>query len=190
MPTPPQIVGNVVTMGTGADITWEAPQGTKWFFNYGSTCNTPQIAFNNEAPILFPRRTLRVGKIDSVTFKGGTPGTLVFTSGIGDPPEYPSIDDAGIVIIDDPNSPLSVVGGGSYAIPQEGYFLRAIWVSIPAGQANGLWVSTGGVSGSGIYIPVGVPTRLMVSLLGNVAPQISNSGAGAISFGISYEHYT
>ncbi|HEX3675486.1 MAG TPA: hypothetical protein VHU87_14545, partial [Rhizomicrobium sp.] len=159
-------------------------------FLYSSTGANLQVQFDQEKAIPFPRRALRVGKFTQAIFSL-TPGSTGVTKAIivygkGDPPVFPSLDDAGALLISETAAFSNIAAGGVVVLNGAMYPLNAVWISVPAAAANGVWFNEVGGALQGIFVQPGQSTRVPVSFVqGNL--NVYNSGGGAVQIGIAYE---
>lgn len=191
------VTGNIVTLSDSGNspLPWKAPADLDWFFIYWATGPMMAIAIDQEAPIIFPQRTMWMGKFSQLIFSKYTSSTLtakaLITYGRGAPPKYPSLDDQGTGIAWETAATANIAGGAQVLLNSTGLPVRAVWISVPLAAATGVWInSDGGAAAEGIYLAPGTTTRIPImapSTQSEGPPYINNVSAGAVQIGIAYE---
>jgi hypothetical protein len=192
------VSGNIIILNDAgfSPCYWLAPSALDWFFIYGAAGPMMTCAFDQEAPIIFPQRTMWRNKFSSVTFakfsSGGAVCVARFTYGRGKPPEYPTLDDCGVGLMSETAAHSLIAANSQYAL--SGTPILAVWISVPPEAAVGVWVNeigTGPVA-RGIFIAPGKTKRIRAmspAITGGTGQlYVSNVDfVNAVQLGIAYE---
>jgi hypothetical protein len=172
MTTPSSSTSNTFYLSTAglASVSAQIPAGMDWFMIYSSLGQGVSVAFDNDAAIPLDLRTVVRRSMKRVTFSkrfvDTNPVVGYFIYGSGDPPEYPSIEDAAPFFYSLTAAAMNVGVGPGGPTLFEGYpfddisQVRAVWVEVDAAAPNGVYLNEYGAVASGLLINPGDTRRI------------------------------
>jgi len=150
------VTGNAFSLdgNANATATGNIPAGMDWFMLYAMQGTPVNVAFDNDPPIPFDVRTVRMGSFSRLTFSRRCTlddNVIVgyFLYGKGEPPDFPSIQDADCFHYPLAPATTNIGPGPGGVLVWEGWLLdtgiqaRAFTVSVAEGAANGVFVLGG-----------------------------------------------
>jgi hypothetical protein len=201
MPSATSITTNNFTLGGPGLLSASIAIGgdPAWFILYSSMGCPVSVAFDQDAPLPCDVRAVFRRKFSKVTFTrrdmfDANPCVGYFLYGKGEPPDYPSVQDADCNLF--PLAPAStIITGGPGGFPViEGFPLgqgdysqiRAYWISVDRNAPNGVYVQSGQTPlAQGMYLNPGDPPIRILS--GGYGLLVYNADASTVQTHIAVE---